>query len=93
MHDPADLAYFAALDRRLVEAVRGIRLLEAISWPASAQRKFLSCWHAGRVELPRIEYASYDYSAVREELDAIQHEAHAAEDHPIGGYVRRTAES
>lgn len=93
MHDPADLAYFAALDRRLVEAVRGIRLLEAISWPASAQRKFLSRWQSGRIELPKIDYAEYDYSAVREELDAIQHEARAAEDHPIGGYVRRTAES
>lgn len=93
MHDPADLAYFAALDRRLVEAVRGIRLLEAISWPASAQRKFLQCWRSGQIELPQIEYVQQDYSAVREELDAIQHEAHATDDHPIGGYVRRTAES
>jgi uncharacterized protein (TIGR02421 family) len=93
MHDPADLAYFAALDRRLVEAVRGIRLLDAISWPASVQRRFLERFRKGQLELPKVEYAQYDYTEVREELDAIQHEAHATDNHPIGGYVRRTAES
>jgi uncharacterized protein (TIGR02421 family) len=93
MQDPADLAYFAALDRRLVEAVRGIRLLDALSWPASAQRSFLEHWRAGRIVLPVIEYPQFDYSETREELDAIQHEALATEDHPVGGYIRRTAES
>lgn len=93
MHDAADLAYFAALDRRLVDAVRGIRLLDAISWPASVQRRFLQRWRDGQLQLPKVDYAAYDYGEVREELDAIQHEARAAEDHPIGGYVRRTAES
>ncbi|HWT16261.1 MAG TPA: flavohemoglobin expression-modulating QEGLA motif protein [Patescibacteria group bacterium] len=93
MHDPADLAYFAALDRRLVVAVRGIRLLEAISWPASVQRRFLDEWRAGRLALPRVEYEQFDLSDVRAELDAIQHEALATDNHPVGGYVRRTAES
>ena len=93
MQDRADLAYFAALDRRLVAAVGGIRLLDALSWPASAQRTFLARWRRGSLELPQIEYEQFDYSSVREELDAIQHEAHATSDHPIGGYVRRTAES
>lgn len=93
MHDPADLAYFAALDRRLVVAVRGIRLLEAISWPASVQRRFLDEWRAGRLALPRVEYEQFDLSDVRAELNAIQHEALATDNHPVGGYVRRTAES
>jgi len=90
--DP-DLAYFAGLDQRLVNAVKGIRVLEALSWPVEVQQRFLVRLKAGQRRLPRVRYAIADHSEVRTELDAIQHECHFAADHPIGGYIRRTAES
>ena len=45
---PETLTRFAALDRRLVAAVKGIKLLAAVSWPASVQSLFLQNWHSGR---------------------------------------------
>ncbi|AVP99422.1 flavohemoglobin expression-modulating QEGLA motif protein [Ahniella affigens] len=89
----ADLRYFAELDKRLVDAVRGIRMLDALSWPASLQHEFLAAWHRGQPFLPEVRYKKRDFTEIRAELDAIQHEARFAEDHPVGGYVRRTAES
>jgi uncharacterized protein (TIGR02421 family) len=81
----------AALDARLVAAVRDIRLLEAVSWPARTQEEFLAAWHIGRIHLPKIEYEKKDFGAVRAELDAV---AKAADpDDPIGAYLQHTSES
>ena len=46
----------AELDARMVAAVRGIRLLQAVSWPQQVQYRFLRDWHAGKVALPDITY-------------------------------------
>jgi uncharacterized protein (TIGR02421 family) len=88
-----DLDYFAELDRRMVKAVRGIRLLQAISWPAQVQQEFLDQLHRGTIRLPEPEYERRDHDDIREELNAIQHECRYTDDHPVGNYVRRTAES
>jgi uncharacterized protein (TIGR02421 family) len=88
--DPA-LARHAALDARLTAAVRGIRLLETLSWPASAQETFLAAWKIGRIHLPTIAYPKTDHTAVRAELEAVANEADP--DHPLGQYLQRTAES
>ena len=85
----AEVAPFTALDQRLVEAVRGIRVLSAVSWPASRERKFLDAWAGGREVMPKIEYAKRDLSAQRAELDAIAREADVS--HPLGAYLRRSA--
>ena len=45
--DAASLTAFAELDRRLVAAVKGIKLLGAVSWPASVQTQFLEGWSRG----------------------------------------------
>ncbi len=87
--DPAGV--HAELDRRLVEATRGIRLLSAVSWPASVESEFLAAWRAGRTVLPTVAYPRHDFSATREALDAISRGADAA--HPLGDHLRRTAES
>lgn len=87
----ADIAHHAALDTRMVAAVRGIRLLETLSWPASAQETFLAAWKIGRIHLPKIEYPRDDYNAVRAELERIV--AAADHDHPLGHYLIATAES
>jgi uncharacterized protein (TIGR02421 family) len=88
--DPA-LDHHAALDARLVAAVRGIRLLETLSWPASAQETFLAAWRIGRIHLPVIDYPRGDFGPVRAELEAVS--AAADPDHPLGRYLIATAES
>ncbi len=87
----AAIAHHAALDARLVATVKGLRLLEAVSWPASAQHDFLSAWQAGRVALPKIDYRRGDYTDVRAELQAIS--AAADPDDPLGQYLLQTSES
>jgi hypothetical protein len=42
-----DLRHHAALDARMDRAVRGIRLLESVSWPQAAQQQFLDAWRRG----------------------------------------------
>ncbi|MGH8041360.1 MAG: flavohemoglobin expression-modulating QEGLA motif protein [Rudaea sp.] len=88
---PATLERIAALDGRLVAAVKGIKLLAAVSWPASAQGAFLNGWHAKNPQLPKVEYAKSDFSRTREELEAIFLSADMQ--HPLGDYLRRTAQS
>jgi uncharacterized protein (TIGR02421 family) len=87
----ADIAHHAALDARLAAAVKGIRLLDVLSWPAQAQETFLAAWKIGRIHLPKIEYPRENYAAVRAELDAVR--AAADPDHPLGRYLIETADS
>lgn len=88
---PDTLARCAELDRRLVAAVKGIRLLGALSWPASVQSAFLAGWRAKNPQLPNVEYAKSDLARTREELEAIFLAADAQ--HPLGDYLRRSAQS
>lgn len=83
--------FHAGLDQRLVAATRGIRLLDSVSWPASAEHDFLAAWRRGQASLPAIEYPAFDFGDARAELAAIMAAADAAL--PLGDYVRRTAES
>jgi uncharacterized protein (TIGR02421 family) len=87
----ADIVHHAALDARMVAAVRGIRLLETLSWPASAQDTFLAGWNVGRIQLPKIDYPREDYGEIRAELDAVT--AAADPNHPLGRYLIATADS
>ncbi|MBB5209224.1 flavohemoglobin expression-modulating QEGLA motif protein [Chiayiivirga flava] len=91
MDDPATLDRIADLDRRLVAAVRGIKLLTAVSWPATTQQEFLAAHRRGNAALPVVSYPKLEFSAVREELDAI--DAAADPQHPLGDYLHRTTES
>jgi len=87
----AQADHHAELDRRLVEATRGIRLLDAVSWPASVEAAFLADWQRGCAKLPRIAYARVDHAQTRRALDAIVAAADPAD--PLDDYIRRTAES
>ncbi len=83
----AELARHAALDARMVAAVRGIRLLGLTSWPSSLQAPFLESVAQGRPRLPQVAYPKLDFSDVRRELAAI---ALAADpQHPLGAYLAR----
>ena len=91
MDETAFLAHIAALDARLVAAVRSIKLLTAVSWPAVVQQEFLAAWRSGHARLPQVSYPKLEFSAVRTELDAIA--AAADPQHPLGDYLHRTVES
>ncbi len=85
------LAHHLALDARMCDAVKGIRLLSLVSWPASEQERFISGWHRGNAHLPQIAYPKSDLSDVRDELEAIIKACDR--DHPLGEYLFRTASS
>jgi uncharacterized protein (TIGR02421 family) len=87
----SDIAHHAALDARMVKAARGIKLLALASWPASVQSDFLERWHRGQAALPEVSYPKLDFSDVRRELDAIAADADA--EHPLGLYLRESADS
>ncbi|GAB3099705.1 flavohemoglobin expression-modulating QEGLA motif protein [Lysobacter terrae] len=86
-----DLLHHSALDARMVKAVKGIRLLAQVSWPASVQKRFLDEAAQGRYAMPVIEYQKLDFSEARRELDAII--AQADPDHPLGHYLCDSARS
>jgi uncharacterized protein (TIGR02421 family) len=87
--DPSDR--HAGLDQRLVAATRGIGLLASVSWPASIELGFIADWKRGNAHLPEVAYAACDFSATRAALGEIARAADAA--HPLGDYIRRTADS
>jgi uncharacterized protein (TIGR02421 family) len=84
----ADLQHHVALDARLVEAVRSVRLLAAVAWPARTRDSFIAGWRRGQPQLPAVDYPRLDFSDVHAELCAI-HDA-ADPSHPLGDYLRRT---
>jgi len=82
---PDAIAHHAALDARMVNAARGLRVLTLASWPAAVQRSFLSGLADGTARMPRVEYAVPDFGEARREFDAII--GAADPDHPLGGYL------
>ncbi len=87
----AQLSHHLALDARLCDAVKGIRLLNLVSWPAAEQDRFIEAWHRGNPHLPQIHYARSDLGAVRSELESII--GASDPDYPLGEYLIRTATS
>lgn len=90
MHTAPDIAHHARLDARLVKAVRGLKLLNLVSWPAATQAAFLEGLARGNPQLPVIGYRKLDFTAERRELAAICEAADAA--HPLGLYLRDSAQ-
>ena len=86
-----EVKHHAGLDKRMEKAVRGIRLLESVSWHQSVQQQFLADWRSGKKILPNVLYQPEQHGETREELHAIVAESDI--DHPLGRYVQRTANS
>jgi uncharacterized protein (TIGR02421 family) len=91
MNSTQPSAHHVELDQRLVAATRGIRVLASVSWPASVERGFIAAWKKGHARLPEITYAVGDYTDTRATLDDII--GAADPQHPLGDYIRRTAQS
>jgi len=87
----ASLIHHLALDARMCDAVKGIRLLSLVSWPAAEQQRFVDAWHRGNPQLPQIAYPKSDLADVRNELEAIIQACDT--DTPLGEYLHRTASS
>ncbi|AHX14824.1 hypothetical protein CH75_17680 [Dyella jiangningensis] len=88
---PANLQRYADLDQRLLAAVKGIRILSSVAWPASLEDRMIAAYAKGQFSLPEVSYHAPDFSAERAELAAIEREA--GYDDPLGEYLCRTAES
>ena len=86
-----ELAHYAALDARMVAAVRGIELLGTVSWPAQIQTDFLAARARGAMNFPQIVYPQQQHAATRTELESIAAETDLT--HPLGAYIARTCES
>jgi uncharacterized protein (TIGR02421 family) len=84
----ANVEHHAALDARLCEAVKPIRLMADVSWPAAVRDRFLERWHAGDPQLPHVDYPRRDLGEVHAALAEIHDAADPA--HPLGEYLRRT---
>jgi uncharacterized protein (TIGR02421 family) len=99
MNTPAiapGLQRYAALDQRLLAAVRGIQILSTVAWPASLEGRMIEAYSQGRFALPEVTYTRPDLTAARAELAAIEAAAGGSDPHdidPLGEYLRRTAES
>jgi uncharacterized protein (TIGR02421 family) len=88
-----DLQHCAALDQRLLAAVKGIHILPTVAWPASLENRMIADYAAGRFTLPEVSYQRPDLTAARAELAAIERETAALDGDPLGDYLARTAES
>jgi uncharacterized protein (TIGR02421 family) len=90
------LQRYAALDQRLLAAVRGIHILPTVAWPASLESRLIEAYSKGHFALPEVTYVRPDLTAARAELAAIEDAAGGHDPHdvdPLGDYLRRTAES
>src|SRR5690348_6098074 len=76
------LRRYAELDKRLVKAVRDIRVLDMVAWPAVVEQRFLADLQRGRETLPRFEYRPPDFFVQR--ADLLEIAAAADVSHPLG---------
>ena len=91
-----ELQRYAELDQRLLAAVRGIRILPTVAWPASLENRMIAAYSRREFALPSVEYGQSDLADVRAELAAIETAAGGSDPDdidPLGDYLRRTAES
>ncbi len=87
-----DLSSLKAIDTRIVELARNIKVLSRLSWPLSTQQRFLSQWERGIAELPEIEYDCSGLTDTRTQLAACVKQLTCFQD-PLAEYLRESAES
>ena len=88
--DPV-IAHHAALDARMVQAARDIKLLTLTSWPVGLEVQFLVDYARGTATLPQILYPRQDFTQAWRELAGIADEADGQ--HPLGQYLVESARS
>lgn len=78
-------------DSLLVETVRPMKILGALSWPGELEKKFLEAWRSGRPELPVVQLEQQDYSKQIEVLEGLQSQCDRG--HPLDNLIFKTARS
>lgn len=84
-----DIQKIQHLDESLVKASRKIKVLNALTWPAGAEEKFLDSWRKGNPQLPSITLAIPDVSDNIKYLDSIVQ--HCDQTHPVEKFLAETA--
>ncbi|HEX5168921.1 MAG TPA: tyrosine/phenylalanine carboxypeptidase domain-containing protein, partial [Cyclobacteriaceae bacterium] len=79
------------LDHALLQASKKIKVLNALSWPAGEEEKFLNNWHRGNPQLPDFKPQRPDVSASIFELDSIA--SQCDQSHPVEKFLSETAHS
>ncbi|MCX7160410.1 MAG: DUF1704 domain-containing protein, partial [Proteobacteria bacterium] len=88
---PQELAHYAALDQKLVEAARHIKVLSALGWPATVYEEFMAGWRSGNPKLPVVELPQVNLQDRRRALAQVILQADPG--HPLGRYIIQTAAS
>lgn len=86
--------HYGALDQRLREATRDIRILSTLAWSDATEQRMLAAWREGKcrlADLPAVEYPRKDFAAARKSLDELACEASGS--HPLDRYFRRNVEA
>jgi uncharacterized protein (TIGR02421 family) len=79
------------LDRRLVQVVKTIEILDLLSWPVSETKLFLKSWTKKQPKLPTVVLPLCRYKEERRELRAIM--KLCDQKSPIGRFIFETAKS
>lgn len=86
-----DRKHFARWDKHIAKSAKKIRILGPLSWPPEAESEFLDAWERRAATLPTVPPPAVHHDAQRKHLqqamDAVD------EQHPIGRFLYRTAES
>ena len=90
VNDPA-VEFFLEADRNLVLAAKGIKILSTLGWAEHHCDEFLEGWRRKNVKIPIVEYPKFDYTDEKAVLRTIMSQAN--EDHPVGWYLSKTAQS
>lgn len=83
--------HLRALDRRLCDVAKGIRVLGMLSWPEGAVQSFVESWRRGDPKLPDVELPRANMRVEREALEQIIDDAD--EHDPLERFVADTAHS
>ena len=82
---------FVEIDKNLVAASKGIKILSALGWGEQLAMDFLSAWRKGNAKPPAMEYPKFDYTDEKSALKKIMDTTSG--DHPVGWYIAETAHS
>lgn len=79
------------IDREVVRAAKGIRVLSSIGWRPALEKRFLTAWRRGRRELPRPGTRPKDLSAEVARLEELA--GRCSPDDPRQAFIAATARS
>lgn len=79
------------IDKQIVNATKGIKLLSKLSWPIEIQYEFLNHWQKKKAKLPTVEYPKLNMTDLITDVRALAKKIDRA--HPLGEYLYKTAQS